>query len=113
MALDGWECSELSGPATLPCAPISASTGRPAWAAAADDITTTAAAPAEVGDAAPAVIVPSGRNAGRSLAGDSTVVPGRIPSSCVTVSGAPPRCGTVTPTISAANSPLPAAAAAR
>jgi hypothetical protein len=25
MALDGWECSELSGPATLPCVPISAS----------------------------------------------------------------------------------------
>jgi energy-converting hydrogenase Eha subunit B len=25
MALDGWECSELSGPVTLPCVPISAS----------------------------------------------------------------------------------------
>ncbi len=59
------------------------------------------------------MIVPSGRNAGRSLASVSTVVAGRMPSSCVTVSDAPPRCGTVTPTISSANSPAAAAAAAR
>ena len=49
MALDGWECSELSGPATLPCVPISASARTPARSAAATDITTTAAAaPSEI-----------------------------------------------------------------
>jgi acetyl-CoA C-acetyltransferase len=34
MAWDGWKCSELSGPATLPCAPISAKTVSPARSAA-------------------------------------------------------------------------------
>ena len=127
MAWDGWECSELSGPATLPCAPISASTRTPARSAASADITTTAAAPSEICEAVPAVIVPSFPKAGRSLAKASTVVPGRMPSSCVTVSvsplfcpggttpPAPPAraCGTGTPTISAANRPFLVAAAAR
>ena len=54
MALEGWEGSELSGPATLPCAPISASTAQPARSAASADITTTAAAPSEICDAVPA-----------------------------------------------------------
>ena len=64
MAPDGWDCSELSGPATTPCAPTSASTGAPAAAAASADITTTAQAPSEICDADPAVIVPSSRERG-------------------------------------------------
>ena len=71
IALDGWDCSELSGPATLPCAPISASQVSPSSSALALLITTTAAAPSEIGEAVPAVIVPSLPNAGRSLASDS------------------------------------------
>ena len=54
MALEGWDCSELSGPATLPCAPISAMTSAPARCAASADITTTAAAPSEICEAVPA-----------------------------------------------------------
>ena len=45
-------------------------------------ITTTAAAPSEICEAEPAVMVPSLENAGRSLASDSTVVSPRMPSSC-------------------------------
>ena len=113
MAWDGWDCSELSGPATLPCAPISAKTSSPARSAACADITTTAAAPSEICEAVPAVIVPSFPKAGLSLARVSTVVPGRMPSSSVTVSVSPPRWGMGTPTISAANRPFLVASAAR
>ncbi len=70
MALAGCDCSELSGPATLPCAPISASQVSPSSSALALLITTTAQAPSEIGEAVPAVMVPSLRNAGRSLASD-------------------------------------------
>src|SRR6201999_4333807 len=45
------------------------------------DMTSTAAAPSLSGQALPAVTVPSGRNAGRSLASTSIVVPARGPSS--------------------------------
>jgi hypothetical protein len=48
MTLDGWERSGLSGPATLPCVPISASARTPARSAASADITTAAAAPSEI-----------------------------------------------------------------
>ena len=112
MALDGWECSELSGPATFPCAPISAMTFSPARSAYSADVTTTAAAPSEICEAVPAVIVPSWLKAGLSLASVSAVVPGRMPSSSVTVSCSP-FAGTGTPAISAANRPFLAAAAAR
>ena len=74
MAREGWLCSELSGPATLPCAPISAIHSRPSSSALALLMTTTAAAPSEIGDEVPAVMVPSARNAGRSFASVSTVV---------------------------------------
>ena len=74
MALVGWECSELSGPATLPCAPISARTVAPARSAASADMTTTAHAPSEICEAEPAVMVPPAPNAGRSLLSDSTVL---------------------------------------
>ena len=111
-ALDGWECSELSGPATFPCAPISAMTFSPARSAYSADVTTTAAAPSEICEAVPAVIVPSVLKAGLSLASASAVVPGRMPSSSVTVSCSP-LCRTGTPAISAANRPFLAAAAAR
>ena len=57
-------------------------------------------------------MVPSGRNAGRSLASTSTVVSGRMPSSPSTVVS-PLRPRMVTGTISCANSPAAAAAAAR
>ena len=57
--------------------------------------------------------MPSWLKAGLSLASVSAVVPGRMPSSSVTVSVSPPRCGMGTPMISAANRPFLAAAAAR
>jgi len=76
-------------------------------------MTTTAAAPSEICDADPAVTVPSGENAGRSLARLAAVVPGRTPSSAETVSGSPRRCGTVTSTISSSNRPFLPAAVAR
>ena len=96
MALAGCDCSELSGPATQPCAPISASTGAPAAAAASADITTTAQAPSEICEAEPAVIVPSAANAGRSLLSDSAVLSARTPSSVSKTTGSPRRCGTWT-----------------
>ncbi len=113
IAFDGCECSELSGPATLPCAPIRASTGAPSSAALRSDITTTAHAPSEICDADPAVIVPPAANAGRSRDNDSTVVSARIPSSAVNSIGSPRRCGIRTGTISSSNSPFFAATAAR
>ena len=58
------------------------------------------------------MIVPSWLKAGLSLASVSAVVPGRMPSSSVTVSVSP-LLDTGTPTISAANRPFLAAAAAR
>ena len=70
IALAGCDSSDGSGPATTPCAPISARTGAPSSSAFARDITTTAAAPSEIWLADPAVTVPSAENAGRSLASD-------------------------------------------
>ena len=55
-------------------------------------MTTTAAAPSEICDAVPAVMVPSLRKAGRSLAKDSTVVSARMPSS-VSTTTSPRRAG--------------------
>ena len=109
----GWDSSDGSGPATLPCAPISARIGAPSSSAFARDITTTAAAPSEICEADPAVTVPSAENAGRSLASDAAVVPGRTPSSSEIVIGSPRRCGTVTLTISSSNRPFLRASAAR
>jgi hypothetical protein len=120
IAFAGCACSELSGPATLPCAPISASQASPSRSACSRRITTTAAAPSEIGEAEPAVIVPpptspsrSTANAGRSRASDSGVASGRIPSSSVSATGSPRFCGTSNGTISSANAPFFAAAAAR
>src|SRR5664280_372300 len=113
MAFDGWDCSDGSGPATTPWAPISASTGAPSSSALARDITTTAQAPSEIWEAEPAVMVPSAAKAGRSLPSDSAVVPGRTPSSSVTSNGSPLRCGIGTGTISSSNRPSFMAAAAR
>ena len=109
----GWDSSDGSGPATTPCAPISARIGAPSSSALARLMTTTAAAPSEICDADPAVTVPSAANAGRSLARLAAVVPGRTPSSSDTVIGSPLRCGTVTCTISSSNSPFLPASAAR
>ena len=83
--MDGWDSSDGSGPATTPCAPISARIGAPNSSAFARDMTTTAAAPSEICDAEPAVTVPSAANAGRSFARLAAVVPSRTPSSSVTV----------------------------
>jgi hypothetical protein len=113
MALDGCDSSDGSGPATVPCAPTSARTGAPSSSALALDITTTAAAPSEICDDEPAVTVPSGANAGRSLANVSAVVSARTPSSSVTRTGSPFRWGTGTGTISSSNRPFFIAAAAR
>ena len=81
IALAGCSCRLASGPATTPCAPISASQVRPSSSALALLITTTAAAPSEICEAEPAVMVPSVENAGRSLPRDSAVVSPRMPSS--------------------------------
>src|SRR4051812_39692356 len=113
IAFAGWDSSEASGPATLPCAPISARIGAPNSSAFALLITTTAAAPSEIWLADPAVTVPSAANAGRNFASDAAVVPSRTPSSSVTVTGSPRRCGTVTVTISSSNNPFLRAVTAR
>ena len=68
MAMAGCCCRHESGPATTPCAPISASQVRPSSSAFALLMTTTAAAPSEIWEAEPAVMVPSLANAGRRLA---------------------------------------------
>ena len=69
-------------------------------AARSADITSTAAAPSEICEALPAVIVPSVSKAPRNLASDSGVVSLRIPSSVSTRSGSPLRWGTFTAAIS-------------
>ena len=76
-------------------------------------ITTTAAAPSEICEEVPAVIVPSLVNAGRSLASDSVVVSGRMPSSLAKRTGSPLRCGISMGVISASKTPFFWAAAAR
>ena len=101
-----------SGPATMPCAPISASHSRPSSSAFALLITTTAAAPSEICEAEPAVIVPSLLNAGRSLPSDSAVVSPRTPSSWETTTGSPLRCGISTGTTSSSKTPFFQATAA-
>ena len=93
IALAGCDCSVESGPATTPCAPISTSQVSPSSTALSLFITTTAAAPSEICDAEPAVMVPSLRNAGLRPASDSAVVLARMPSSSVNCSGSPLRCG--------------------
>ena len=113
IAFDGWDSSDGSGPATTPCAPISARIGAPNSSAFARDMTTTAAAPSEICDAEPAVTVPSAANAGRSFARLAAVVPSRTPSSSVTARGSPFRWGTVTGTISSSKSPFFRAVIAR
>ena len=86
-------------------------------------VTSIAAAPSEICEALPAVTVPPSSNAGRSPASTSSVVPGRIPSSCDTVtapspspsaqSRTAPSAPRTTGTISSANAPDSRAAAAR
>ena len=99
--------------ADIPCATISAIGARPSSSAFARDVTTTAAAPSEICEALPAVIVPSFLNAGLSAASASAVVPGRIPSSRATTTGSPLRCGISTGTTSSARRPSLQAASAR
>ena len=80
--------------------------------ALSSDITSTAAAPSLSGHALPAVTVPPGLKTGLSCASFSAVVPGRGPSSRVTVCAAmtsPPASwvsGMSTPTISRSKWPL-------
>ena len=76
-------------------------------------ITTTAQAPSEICDAEPAVIVPFLSKAGRSLPSDSAVVSPRMPSSWLTTTGSPLRCGISTGTTSSSKTPFFQAAAAR
>ncbi len=75
-------------------------------------ITTTAAAPSEICEAEPAVMVPSGAKAGRRVPNEAAVVPGRTPSSSRTTTGSPRRAGMVTGTISSSKCPFFIAAAA-
>ena len=112
IAFAGWDCRVESGPATLPCAPISHSQVSPSSCALALFMTTTAQAPSEICDAEPAVIVPSLRNAGRRPLSDSAVVLARMPSSSANSIGSPLRCGICTPTTSSAKTPSFQAAAA-
>jgi len=113
MALAGCECRELSGPATWPLALITASQGRPCFSAQARLVTTTALAPSLSGAALPAVMLPAGSNAGRNRPRVSVVLSARTPSSVLTRSGSPFRCGTLIGVISSSNTSLAAAAAAR
>ena len=76
-------------------------------------MTISAAAPSEICDALPAVMVPSFANAGRRPESESVVVSGRTPSSSSTITGSPLRWGTGTGTISSARRPSFIAAAAR
>ena len=85
----------------------------PSASALAADMTTVAAAPSEICEALPAVMVPSFANAGRRPPSDSTVVPGRTPSSVSTRIGSPLRWGISIGAISSASRPSFIAAAAR
>ena len=76
-------------------------------------VTTTAAPPSEIWEALPAVIVPVGLKAGFSLASDSSVVSGRMPSSRATTTGAAFLCGISTGTTSSAIRPDSHASCAR
>ena len=113
MAAAGCACRVESGPATTPWAPISASQVRPSSSALALLITTTAAAPSEICEDEPAVIVPFLSKAGRSRPRLSAVVSARMPSSSLKTTGSPLRCGISTGTTSSSNSPFFQAAAAR
>ena len=62
-----------------------ASGRQPRAAATSLVVTSSAAAPSEICEALPAVTVPPSSNAGFSPASTSAVVPGRMPSSSVTV----------------------------
>ncbi len=75
-------------------------------------MTTTAQAPSEIWEADPAVMVPSAAKAGRSLARVCAVVSPRTPSSSLTITGSPRRCGISTGTISSSKTPFLTAAAA-
>ncbi len=85
---------------------------RPSWAARSSEAMRTAAAPSVIWDELPAVMTPSGLNAGLSVASFSTVLSGRIPSSALT-SCAPSGPVTVTGTISRSKRPSSRARAAR
>ena len=68
IAFDGWKCRPLSGPATVPNAPTSARTVAPSSSAFLRLVTIRAAAPSEICDEEPAVIVPSAPKAAGSFA---------------------------------------------
>ncbi len=104
MARDGWVSKDGSGPATRPKPTSSARGDSPSSSALARLMTTTAAAPSEIWDALPAVMVPSGEKAGLSRPNPSTVVSERMPSSVSTTSSSR-RWRTVTGTISPASRP--------
>lgn len=105
--------SKDSGPAVAPQALKVASAGSPGSCALRGDISTSAAAPAEIGEELPAVMVPVSENTGFSRVSASMVESGRIPSSWPTTTGSPLRCGTPTGTTSPSNAPFFQAAAAR
>ena len=111
MALAGCACRVASGPATTPWAPTSASQVSPSSSAFDFFMTTTAAAPSEICDAEPAVIVPSLPNAGfRFGILDGSDLVGCSSRSTVTT---PLRVFTSTGTISASKPPDSCAALAR
>jgi hypothetical protein len=95
--------------AVTPVETILASGVMPSCRARTSLITTTAAAPSLSGQQLPAVIRPSGRNTGFSVATPSIVTPGRGPSSVDTT----PPSGVVTGVISRAQKPSAMAFSAR
>lgn len=68
-------------------------------------MTTTAAAPSEICEADPAVIVPSLLKAGRRPPSEAVVVSARMPSSFLKTTGSPLRCGMLTGTTSSSKRP--------
>src|SRR5687768_5050931 len=106
IALEGWECRELSGPATWPGLPTTARYSSPFSSANLRDVRTRAEAPSDRGEEFPAVMVPSVTNAARSPARDSMEASGRTPSSVETTSGSPLRCLTLIGAISSSKTPF-------
>ena len=97
----------------MPWATISASGVTPNRSARSFVVTTTAAPPSEIWEALPAVIVPSGLNAGFSFPRDSAVVSRLMPSSRATTTGSPFRWGISTGTTSSVSRPASQASCAR
>ncbi len=113
MALLGWWRRLASGPATWPWETSSARGSTPRASARSRVVTMHAAAPSEICEALPAVMLPSATKAARSRAREAASTSDRMPSSSVSWMGSPRRWGMLTGTISSASRPSFWALAAR